>query len=64
LLRAAEEEGATIFWIFLSSCLYEHTAKYQAAHDVSRPLDRRTKSERQTILSEVCAKLIRLAESR
>jgi hypothetical protein len=66
LLRAAEEEGATVFWIYLSSCLYEQTEieKYQAAHDVARPLDRRTKSERQAILSEVCAKLIRLAASR
>jgi hypothetical protein len=63
LLRAAEEEGVTVFWIYLSSCLYEQTeiAKYQAAHDVARPLDQRTKSQRQAIWSEVCTKLVRLA---
>jgi hypothetical protein len=65
LLKAAEDEGVIVFWIYLSSCLYEKTeiVEYQAAHDVSRPLDRRTKPERQAILSEVCAKLIQLAGS-
>ena len=40
LLKAAKEEGVTIFWICLSSSLFERTeiATYQAAHDVSRPL--------------------------
>ena len=63
LLKAAEEEGATVFWIYLSSCLYEQTeiASYQAAHDVSKPLDRLDKPKRQAVLSEVCAKLVDLA---
>ncbi len=40
LLRAAEEEGVTILWIYLSPCLYEETAirRYRAAHDDTRSL--------------------------
>jgi hypothetical protein len=66
LLRAAEQEGATVFWICLSSCLYEQTEieQYQPAHDVARPLNKMTPPDREAILSEVCAKLIRLAASR
>lgn len=64
LLKAAREEGVSIFWIYLSSCLFEQTeiASYQAAHDTSRPLDRLSKSQRQAVLSEICAKLIRTAQ--
>jgi hypothetical protein len=64
LLKAAGEEGVTIFWIYLSSCLVKQTeiASYQAAHDTSRPLDRLPKSQRQAVLSEVCTKLIQAAE--
>ncbi len=63
LLGAAQAEGVTIFWIYLSSCLYDETeiASYQAAHDTSRPLDRLTKAQRQAVLSEICAKLIKAA---
>src|SRR3984893_19394908 len=40
LLKAAQNEGVTVFWIYLSSCLYKETeiAEYQAAHDVTKPL--------------------------
>lgn len=65
LLRAASDEGVTIFWIYLSSCLYEQTEirTYQAAHNVSRPLDRLSKPERQAVLSEVCFNLIKTAQT-
>jgi hypothetical protein len=64
LLKAAKEEGVTIFWIYFSSCLYEQTeiASYQAAHDISRPLDRLSKADRQAVLSQACAKLIQTAQ--
>lgn len=64
LFKAAQQDGITIFWIYLSSCLYEQTeiASYQAAHDVSRPLDQLTKARRQALFSEICAKLIRVAQ--
>ncbi|HEX7676989.1 MAG TPA: toll/interleukin-1 receptor domain-containing protein [Thermoanaerobaculia bacterium] len=65
LLAAAQKEGVTVFWIYFSSCLYEQTeiATYQAAHDVSKPLDRLDKPHRQAVFSEVCAKLIRRARN-
>lgn len=57
LLKAAKEEGVTIFWLYLSSCLYEQIeiATYQAAHDISLPLDRLPKAQRQGVLSEPVA---------
>lgn len=65
LLNAAQHEGVTVFWIYLSPCLYEHTdiAAYQAAHDISKPLNSLSKPARQAVLSEVSAKLIRLARN-
>jgi len=65
LLKAAEEEGVTIFWLYLSSCLYEQTEieGYQAAHDLARPLDTLTKPERTAVLSKACSKLIRAVEN-
>jgi len=64
LLDAAKKEGVTIYWIYLSHCLYEETeiANYQAAHDVSKPLVALTKSKRQAVLSETCHRLIALVE--
>ena len=59
LLEAAKEKGVVVFWIYVSSCMYETTeiAKYQAAHDIARPLDRLSKPNRQVVLSEVCARI-------
>jgi hypothetical protein len=59
LLEAAKGKGVVIFWIYVSSCLYESTeiANYQAAHDISRPLDRMSKPNRQAVLSGVCARI-------
>jgi len=64
LLNAARREGVTIFWIYLSSCLFEQTEikHYQAAHDISKPLDRLSRSQRQAVLSTICAKLIEAAK--
>ena len=65
LLKAAQDDGVTVFWVYFSSCLYEQTeiATYQAAHDVSKPLDRLDKPERHAVLSKVCAKLVRVAQN-
>ena len=63
LLKAAKNEGVTIYWIYVSSCLFDQTeiAFYQAANDISRPLDRLTKSQRQAVLAKICAKLVGIA---
>ncbi len=65
LLKAAQDEGVTVFWIYLSSCLYEQTeiATYQAAHNVAKPLDRLEKSHREAEISMICGKLVRLARN-
>lgn len=65
LLKAAEDDGLTVFWIYLSSCLYEETeiANYQAAHDVAKPLASLSKEKRQAVLSETCHRLIELAKN-
>ena len=65
LLKAAEEDGLTIYWIYLNSCLYEETeiANYQAAHNISRPLASLKKDEREAVLSETCHRLIELAKN-
>jgi hypothetical protein len=62
LLKATENDGATVFWIYLGACLYEITdiAQYQAAHDLSRPLDQMSKPERQAVFSQIAAKLLPL----
>jgi hypothetical protein len=63
LLKAAEQEGVTIYWIYLSSCLYDQTpiANYQAAYDISVPLDQLSKPQRQGVLRKICTNLIAIA---
>lgn len=64
LLHAAQNAGTTIFWIYVSSCLYEQSeiVEYQAAYDTTRPLDRMTKANRQAVLSEICTRIKLLVE--
>ncbi|NER29534.1 MAG: SUMF1/EgtB/PvdO family nonheme iron enzyme [Symploca sp. SIO1C4] len=56
LLAAAETEGLKIIWIYLSYCLYEETEieAYQAAHNLSRPLDDLTTSQQNKVLRDIC----------
>lgn len=63
LLKAAEEEGLTVFWIYGGACLYEETpiAAYQAAHDVSKPLSKLKKADREEAIAEICKKLLAVA---
>lgn len=55
LLRYAEEKRLTIFWIYISDCLYTETDinQYQAAHDISQPLDQLTPSDVKKVLKEI-----------
>jgi uncharacterized coiled-coil protein SlyX len=59
LLEAAEKEGLLILWVYLSSCLYDETeiGDYQAAHNISRPLDSLTPAEQGSVLTQVCRQI-------
>lgn len=66
LLKRAKDDGLLIFWVYISACLYEQTEieDYQAAHDVSRPLNKLTKPQRQQAWSEICSRLVGAAATR
>jgi hypothetical protein len=59
LLNAVEEEGVTILWVCLSSCLHDETeiGSYQAAHDISKPLNSLALAEQDRVLTDVRRKL-------
>jgi TIR domain len=59
LLKAAEDEGLTIVWVCVSACLYEEAeiAAYQAAHDVSRPLDSLSPADQNAMLVTICQEI-------
>jgi hypothetical protein len=59
LLEATEEQGLIILWVYVSSCLYDETeiGSYQAAHDISKPLDSLTSADLNTVLVDVCRKI-------
>jgi hypothetical protein len=59
LLNAAGKEGLVILWVYLSSCLYDETeiGDYQAAHDISKPLDSLTPAEQGSVLTHVCRQI-------
>lgn len=65
LLQAAEEEGLTIIWIYVSDCLYEETEieQYQAAHNISQPLNSLTPAELSKELKAVAKKIKEAANS-
>ncbi|NEO99752.1 MAG: formylglycine-generating enzyme family protein [Symploca sp. SIO2E9] len=56
LLAAAENQGLKIIWIYLSACLYKYTEieAYQAAHNLSQPLDSLTAPEQNKVLVDIC----------
>lgn len=56
LLNAAQQEGLTIVWICLSACLFNETEikDYQAAHDISVPLDKLSEADQNDALVKVC----------
>jgi hypothetical protein len=56
LLDAAKKEGLRILWVYISHCLYDETEieRYQAANEISKPLDSLTPSEQNRVLADVC----------
>jgi hypothetical protein len=59
LLEAAEKQGLVILWVYVSSCLYDETEikDYQAAHNISKPLDSLQPHEQNAVLADVCRKI-------
>jgi hypothetical protein len=66
LLQEAEQEGLTIIWVYVSSCLYNETeiGNYQAAHDISRPLKGLSEAELDNVLVDICQKIKDLIRER
>jgi hypothetical protein len=56
LLNAAAKEGLVILWVYVGSCLYDETEikDYQAAHDISKPLNSLRPAAQATVLVNVC----------
>ena len=55
LLKAAKEFKVRIMWLLVSSCLYDETGleEIQAAHDVSKPLDRLNAARQNEVLVDI-----------
>jgi hypothetical protein len=65
IIRTAEERNITIMWLLLSDCLYDETPlrDYQAAHDISKPLDRLTPARQNEELVKVAKQIRRVVTS-
>src|SRR5262245_47967563 len=63
LLTAAAQDGVHVCWILLSACLHETSelSRFQAAHDISRPLDSLTPAELNGTLAAIAREINRLA---
>jgi hypothetical protein len=59
LLEATKKQGPIILWVYISTCLYDRTEieGYQAAHDISKPLDSLTRGKQNAVLADVCRKI-------
>ena len=59
LFKAANNRELQILWMYLSPAAYEVTpiAQYQAAHDITRPLESLSKVERREVLKAVAFKI-------
>jgi len=58
-LEAAKKEGLVILWVHVSSCLYEETEikDYQAAHNISKPLDSLRPAQQRGVLADISRKI-------
>jgi class 3 adenylate cyclase len=65
LLTAAAEGGVQVCWILVSACLHETSgvSRFQAAHDISRPLDSLTPAELNGTLAAIAREINRLANT-
>ena len=65
LLTAAAEEGVHVCWILVSACLHETSglSRFQAAHDIKRPLDSLSAAELSGTLASIAREINRLAST-
>jgi hypothetical protein len=56
LLEAAKGRGVKLIWVLLQHCLYNETpiGDYQAAHDISRPLNALKGDKLDATLVQIC----------
>ena len=56
LLNAADTREVKILWVLLRHCLYDHTPikDYQAAHEISKPLNSLSEPELDAALVHIC----------
>ncbi|MEO8433674.1 MAG: TIR domain-containing protein [Pyrinomonadaceae bacterium] len=66
LLEAARSDGLKILWVYLSAADYKRTeiAKYQAAHDIARPLEARAGPKQNEELLKVCDRINEAAQAK
>jgi pimeloyl-ACP methyl ester carboxylesterase len=59
ILDAVSRGEVILLWIYLSPALYDVSplAKYQAAHDITKPLERLPKVDQREVLTEVARKI-------
>ncbi|HYX25682.1 MAG TPA: toll/interleukin-1 receptor domain-containing protein [Thermoanaerobaculia bacterium] len=59
LLKAAKEEGLSIFWLCINLCLYDETIiqRYQAVHDPAEPLDSMERHQQDRVLLQLCKQI-------
>ena len=58
-LDAAKRNNLRIIWVYVRACLYDLTAlkDYQAAHDITKPLNSLLEAEQDQILLEICQQI-------
>jgi hypothetical protein len=59
LINAVDKNSVKLLWILVGPCLYQYTEiqKYQAAHDVSKPLNSLKKPQRDAVLVKICEQI-------
>jgi hypothetical protein len=65
LLEAAEKQGLVILWVLVDSCMRDETEikDYQAAHDISKPLNSLKPAKRNDALVQICRTIKTAASS-
>lgn len=66
LLEAAKKDGIKILWVYLRASNYKSTeiAKYQAAHDISKPLKARNGARQDQELLDICERINEAAQAK